>query len=165
MAAGGPPRMVRGFARGTESACRRAPEICAPAFDGNREHSPPASTCAVACGRDRPAHDGGWHVETDAGVRWRAASLVLTPPVPQSLALVESGGFMLDAGIKARLARISYDPCIAVMATFAGIVKLPEPGAVQIEGGEPVNWIADNNRKGVSPLPSALTSHLNGLPR
>ncbi|MDQ3256132.1 MAG: FAD-dependent oxidoreductase, partial [Acidobacteriota bacterium] len=103
------------------------------------------------------AHDGGWDVTTDAGVSWRASSLLLTPPVPQSLALVESGGFMLDAGIKARLATISYDPCIAVMATFAGAVTLPEPGAVQIEGGEPVYWIADNNRKGVSPRASALT--------
>jgi predicted NAD/FAD-dependent oxidoreductase len=42
---------------------------------------------------------------------------------------------------------------------IAGIVSLPEPGAVQIEGGEPVNWIADNNRKGVSPRASALTIH------
>ncbi len=105
------------------------------------------------------ARDGGWDVTCDAGVSWRAASLLLTPPVPQSLALIESGGFTLDAETKVHLARISYDPCIAVMATFAGTVTLPEPGAVQIEGGEPVYWIADNNRKGVSPRASALTIH------
>ena len=105
------------------------------------------------------ARDGGWDVTTDAGASWRAASLLLTPPVPQSLALVDSGGFELAAGVRASLSRISYDPCIAVMATFARVWMLPAPGAVQIEGGEPVNWIADNNRKGVSPRSSALTIH------
>ena len=105
------------------------------------------------------ARDGGWEVTTDAGESWRAASLLLTPPVPQSLALIESGGFVLDAGSRASLARINYDPCIAVMATFAGMVTLPPPGAVQIEGGEPVYWITDNNRKGVSPHASTFTIH------
>ncbi len=105
------------------------------------------------------ARDGGWNATTDAGAGWRAASLLLTPPVPQSLALVEAGGFMLDAETHAHLARIAYDPCIAVMTTFANIVTLPAPGAVQIEGGEPVYWIADNNRKGVSPRASAITIH------
>jgi len=105
------------------------------------------------------ARDGGWDVTTDAGESWRAASLLLTPPVPQSLALVESGGFILDAESRASLARINYDPCIAVMATFAGMVTLPPPGAVQIEGGEPVYWIADNNRKSVSPRASTFTIH------
>ena len=107
--------------------------------------------------------DGGWDVTTDAGVRWRAASLLLTPPVPQSLTLAESGGFTLDADTKAHLARISYDPCIAVMAIFAGKVTLPEPGAVQIEGGEPVYWIADNSRKGISPRASAFTIHAGAV--
>ena len=105
------------------------------------------------------ARNGGWDVTADAGADWRTESLLLTPPVPQSLALVEAGGFTLAAETKAQLARIAYDPCIAVMATFAGTVTLPEPGAVQIEGGEPVYWIADNNRKGVSPRVSAITIH------
>lgn len=105
------------------------------------------------------SQDGGWAVKTDSGVRWNAESLLLTPPVPQSLALIDAGGFALDAGVRALLNRISYDPCIAVMATLADQVKLPEPGAVRIEGGEPVYWIADNHRKGVSPQTSALTIH------
>ncbi|MDQ3686153.1 MAG: FAD-dependent oxidoreductase, partial [Acidobacteriota bacterium] len=105
------------------------------------------------------ARDGGWDVTVDAGASWRAESVLLTPPEPQSLALVEAGGFTLDAETNAHLARIAYAPCIAVMATFAGTVTLPEPGAVQIEGGEPVYWIADNNRKGVSPRASAITIH------
>lgn len=105
------------------------------------------------------ARAGGWEVTTGAGVKWRAASLLLTPPVPQSLALVESGGFALDDAVRAQLEQISYQPCIAVLASYAGVVRLPEPGAVQIEGGEPISWIADNNRKGVSPRASALTIH------
>jgi hypothetical protein len=32
-------------------------------------------------------------------------------------------------------------------------------GALQIESGEPFYWIADNNRKGISPRASALTIH------
>lgn len=103
--------------------------------------------------------DGAWSVKTDANVTWRAASLVLTPPVPQSLALLEAGGFTLDAETRAQLSRIAYDPCIAVMVTFACALTLPAPGAIQIEDGEPVYWIADNNRKSISPRASALTIH------
>ena len=103
--------------------------------------------------------DGGWDVTTDAGECWRAGALLLTPPVPQSLALVESGGVALDLTVRACLEHISYDPCIAVMVLFHGNLQLPEPGAVRIEDGEPVYWIADNKRKGVSPSRSALTIH------
>jgi len=53
------------------------------------------------------ARDGGWDVTTDAGASWRAASLLLTPPVPQSLALVESGGFDLAAGVRGPASRVS----------------------------------------------------------
>ena len=103
--------------------------------------------------------DSGWEVATDAGDVWRARGLVLSAPAPQSLALAESGDFRLDAHTRAQLERITYDPCVAVMASFDGGVTLPEPGAIQIEGGEPVYWIADNTRKGVSTQASAITIH------
>jgi renalase len=151
----------RGFAYGDETQLREDghPRYCGTSgMTGIAKHL--AADLDVRTGvrvETIMAHDGGWAVTTDAGEDWSAASLLLTPPVPQSLALIESGGFALDAGVRAHLERLSYDPCITVIATFAGTVKLPEPGAVQIEGGEPVYWIADNNRKGISQRASALT--------
>jgi predicted NAD/FAD-dependent oxidoreductase len=53
--------------------------------------------------------DGVWNVKTDADATWRASSLVLTSPVPQSLALIEAGGYALDAETAAHLAPIAYD--------------------------------------------------------
>ena len=43
------------------------------------------------------------------------------------------------------------------MALLDGPSGLPEPGALR-PAGEPLDWVADNQRKGISPVP-ALTVH------
>jgi predicted NAD/FAD-dependent oxidoreductase len=46
------------------------------------------------------------------------------------------------------------------MAWVEGAVQLPEPGAVQKQD-EPIAWIADNRRKGISPGAQIITLHGN----
>ena len=41
-----------------------------------------------------------------------------------------------------------------------GQVDLPEPGAIQ-QLDTPVSWIADNQRKGISPEATVITVHAN----
>jgi predicted NAD/FAD-dependent oxidoreductase len=64
--------------------------------------------------------------------------------------------------VRDALAGIGYQPCISTVALLEGRSRVPEPGGVQYSGqngtGEPVWWLADNQRKGISPVP-ALTIH------
>jgi renalase len=78
-----------------------------------------------------------------------ARHLILTPPVPQSLKLLQKGQVPLASHDQEALARVEYGPCLCGLFVVEGDVDLPEPGAYQ-NFGETVYWIADNQRKGIS---------------
>jgi renalase len=106
------------------------------------------SSISVRAGRWSLLHDDG-AIEADA--------LVLTPPVPQSLRLLDVGGTALDPATRARLDRIAYHPTLAVLAVLDRPSAMSPPGALQLEDG-PFSFVADNQRKGISPVP-AVTLH------
>jgi len=99
----------------------------------------------------------GWAVACESGESASGGALLLTAPVPQSLALAESGGYELPEGARRQLEGVAYDPCLALMTLLEGPSPVPEPGGVQIKG-EPLDWIGDNATKGISDRP-ALTIH------
>ncbi|MCA1687306.1 MAG: FAD-dependent oxidoreductase [Actinobacteria bacterium] len=101
--------------------------------------------------------DGGWEACTESGTRETAAALLLTAPVPRSLEIAGSGGFELPERARRMLENISYVPCLALMALLDGPTGVPEPGGMQIKG-EPLDWIGDNQRKGISEAPG-ITVH------
>jgi len=78
-------------------------------------------------------------------------AVVLTPPVPQSLAILKAGAVALQPETRARLEGIEYERCLAVMAVLAGPSRLAP-------GDSPIAWIADNQLKGISAEP-AVTLH------
>lgn len=98
----------------------------------------------------------GWLLATPDEV-FTADAVLLAAPVPQSLALLAAGGAELVEGDRQALEAIEYEPCIAVLAVLDGPTRLPPPGAVDPDDG-PVDWAADNQRKGVSGVP-AVTVH------
>ena len=100
--------------------------------------------------------EAGWEVITENSASI-ADALILTAPAPQSLALAESGGYELPEEVKKQLEEISYDPCIALMATVSETGLVPKPGGMQIKGDQ-LDWIGDNQPKGISETP-ALTIH------
>jgi renalase len=105
------------------------------------------------------AHSGGeWAVTTEDGQAWRSRSLVLTPPAPQSLGILATGGVELAAHDREALEAISYAPCLCAMLLVNGSVWLPAPGAVH-RPYDDIAWIADNQRKGISPAATVLTLH------
>ncbi len=104
----------------------------------------------------RRSHDR-WTAETKAGEIFSAGAVILTPPVPQSLALLEAGGIVLAPEMRTRLAAIEYERCLAVMAVLEGPSRIPPPGGLAPAEG-PIAWIADNQLKGISAEP-AVTIH------
>jgi renalase len=100
----------------------------------------------------------GWQARDATGNTYTGRALLLTPPVPQALALLEAGGVQLSSTDRAALERIAYVPCVAGLFWVEGAVDLPEPGALQ-QPGAPISWIADNQRKGISPEATLITVH------
>lgn len=99
-----------------------------------------------------------WQVKLESGYETFADAVILTSPVPQSLALLAAGNCTLPEHIRLSLEFLTYDPCFAVMAVLAAPTRLPEPGALQLDQ-EPIFWIADNHRKGISPDAFTITIH------
>lgn len=98
-----------------------------------------------------------WRAETTTGRTFTAGAVILTPPVPQSLALLDAGGIVLAPEMRTRLAAIEYERCLAVMAVLEGPSRIPPPGGLAPAAG-PIAWIADNQLKGISAEP-AVTIH------
>ena len=103
-------------------------------------------------------NDGtSWTVVMNDGTELFADGMVVTSPVPQTLALFDNGNVAMSATDAVALASIDYDPCLALMAMLDGPSGLPEPGAVDPVDG-PIDWMADNQLKGISAVP-AVTIH------
>jgi renalase len=103
------------------------------------------------------AQADGWEISCESGLRLEASALVLAMPVPQALELASSGDYVLPNRASRPLEAVSYDPCLALMVLLDGPGGVPEPGGMQIKG-EPLDWIGDNQRKGISDVP-AVTIH------
>lgn len=100
----------------------------------------------------------GWSARTEAGETFAAAAVVLTPPVPQSLALLQAGNAPLHPEDRTALEKIAYAPCLAGLFVIDGPFTLPAPGAVQ-RPAETFPWMADNRQKGISPAQTVVTVH------
>jgi hypothetical protein len=99
---------------------------------------------------------GGLEAETEVDTTFSAAHLLLTAPVPQALALLETAG-TVPVPERTRLEAIGYEPCLAVMAVLDVPSRIPAPGGIKFDDG-PIGWLADNQQKGISELPS-VTIH------
>lgn len=82
--------------------------------------------------------------------------LIMTPPVPQILDLLDASGIELDYDDEEELKKIQYIPCLTVMAQLNGPSGLPNPGAMDLNH-EVLRWIGDNHIKGISPVPGSIT--------
>ena len=100
---------------------------------------------------------GVWRVLLESGETITAQSVILTPPVPQSLDLLAAGNLALTPELLTELKRIEYEPCFAVMAVLDQSSQIPDPGYLSFSEG-PIAWLADNQKKGVSAIP-AVTIH------
>jgi predicted NAD/FAD-dependent oxidoreductase len=104
----------------------------------------------------RPGSGGHrWEVAIDDGTARPADAVVLTSPIPQSLALLVDAGVDFDGSPM----RTEYDRTIGLLATLDGPAALPASGGVQ-DGDAVFSFIGDNASKGISATP-AVTFHAN----
>lgn len=90
-----------------------------------------------------------WVLEDDLGRFFGGRSVLLTPPVPQSLELLNAGNVQLDEDEREALEAVEYMPCLTGMFRIKDHVTLPAPGAIQ-RRNSPISWIANNRQKGIS---------------
>jgi renalase len=92
----------------------------------------------------------------DDGEIIEADGVILTPPLPQLLALVDAGGLEVPTELRSRLETVRYDACLAVMAELDGPSGLERGHRSAVDG--PIAWLGDNQDKGTSTAP-AVTIH------
>jgi predicted NAD/FAD-dependent oxidoreductase len=98
-----------------------------------------------------------WFVQTEVDT-FQGDWLILTSPIPQTLALLDDSAIALSAPLKHRLEQVVYHRCIAVLALLERPSLVPEPGGLYLQDAV-LAWIACNQKKGISPQASAVTLH------
>ncbi len=99
-----------------------------------------------------------WQILTEKENSYETDAIILTPPVPQSLALIRTAGLERQEIIENELHSIFYDRCLTVLVIMHSENILDAPGGLRLSG-EPLIWISDNQMKGISPRRTAVTIH------
>jgi len=89
----------------------------------------------------------------DDGDELTADAVLLAHPVPDAARMLEGAGLSLSKEDVEAIATIIYTPCLTVSAKMDKPSALTEWGGLRISG-DYVDWVADNQRKGISPEPS-----------
>ncbi len=101
----------------------------------------------------------GWAITDSEGDVYSGKGLILTPPMPETLALLARSGVHPSNEDMVDLRRIRFGPCLCGIHEIEGGVDLPEPGAMQ-DFQSDIYWVADNQAKGISQK-AIVTSHAN----
>ena len=102
--------------------------------------------------------DSQWLIQAENGANFAGDILIMTSPIPQSLALLDSSQITLAPELRKRLEEVVYHKCIAVLALLEKPSQIPEPGGLLLDKN-PLSWIASNHLKGISPQGYAVTLH------
>ncbi len=100
--------------------------------------------------------DGGVRAVANGRVLAEGSAAIVTPPVPQLLGILDRGGVGVRSAVRDRLEGIQYNASLAVLAHLSAPSDLAS--GHRSFGSGPIAWIADNQHKGVSPVP-AVTIH------
>lgn len=100
-----------------------------------------------------------WSVQTEPNANlFQGDSLLITAPITQAIDLLDRSEIAIPADCRNRLADVSYQPCIAVLALLERASLLPKAGGLQLTHPS-LAWIACNQKKGISPQGAAVTLH------
>lgn len=102
-------------------------------------------------------HKDRWEVYLQTGEVLSARALILTPPVPQTRELLSPLEPVISSRLYSLLNKFSYARCLAVMVVLTAPSNIEPPGYLR-EPSESIDWVTDNQQKGISERP-ALTIH------
>lgn len=88
-----------------------------------------------------------------------AEAIVLTPPIPQSMALLTNSDWLPEPDLTDRLNAFTYNATLGLQVHLDRSPDLPAPGALQQPDGGVFSFIADNQAKGIVESPS-MTFHV-----
>jgi len=97
-----------------------------------------------------------WQVYTETGNNFTSKQILLTCPIPQTVAILDNSHISIESEIRTKLTQVSYHPCIAVLALLSGSSQVPTPGGLWLEDSS-LKWISCNHQKGISPLGYGVT--------
>lgn len=136
------------------------PRFCCPrGMTAIAKHLAQGLDVLVGARITRLDHDEGkgiWSLWSGEEEVLRARSLVLTPPVPQSLELLDASQISLPTLQRATLEPMHYERCIAVMLWLSEPLSLPNNALYA--STSTLSWLGDNTSKGLCDVP-ALTLH------
>lgn len=123
-----------------------------------------AQNLAVHCSESVHAvkyKNGTWQVFTQSFTRtentYHARHLIVTAPLPQALALLNTSGLNYAGDALEPLQLIGYKRGLTTLAILESTSGLAEDGFLQLDH-EAVVWLADNQMKGISEQP-CITIH------
>lgn len=98
----------------------------------------------------------GVAVSYDSGVRSpdESAAAIITSPVPQSLEILDSGGFKVPEAMNG-IRGLRYHAVIGLLATLDQLAPFGPTGALQRPDDPTFTFSCDNSVKGISPTPAA----------
>lgn len=99
---------------------------------------------------------GRWSLQTDGGHLLHGRALILTPPVPLSLRLIDASKLPLPAQVRRQLDSVQYESCLSLMLRLDGPSGIPETGLSPADG-EPIAWMVDNRKKGIATRCDCVT--------
>lgn len=99
-----------------------------------------------------------WFAEIESGTTAQAPELVLTAPLPQSIALLDTSKLDWAGEDADALRSVRYAKGLATLVILEGPSVLAPPGGMKVSGNT-LSWIADNQQKGISPDIPAVTLH------
>ena len=101
-----------------------------------------------------------WIVKCESGDEFETKAIINTAPLEQSLELCYRSGIIPADKTVTFFSQQKYHHCAAILIVTDTDSLIPEPGGLWFPDQSAVRWIADNKKKGISPITS-ITIHLS----
>ena len=104
--------------------------------------------------------DSIWQLVMKSGEILSCQELVLTPPLPQVVSLLQGSNLLNQLKEGASLTSVEYEKGLSLLLVLDKPCTIPYPGCLKLESG-PVSWIADNSQKEGFSDQYCITVHAN----